>query len=289
MMKGIEFEVLDAFSDTPLDGNPVGVFLGADTLSPAMMQRIAQEMHLSECVFLSEGRSLGSIQARIFTPVNELPFAGHPTLGAAPVAARVVGQSEFVMETAQETLNVQATKTQEDTWRVEMSQPSPIRLETDVEGARAVVGLSPSSLPSALWTNGPRHFILPVESVETLYSLTPDHRALAGWDNVAFNLVAQDPDGHWELRMFSPAYGVVEDAATGSAAGCLAAHLAEQGLVAEDDVIEVRQGRALDRQSVMLPSASRRNGQWQITMCGDVSRVATGSFRSPRPQLDPHI
>src|SRR5579863_8955157 len=72
------YVVLDAFTDTPLEGNPVAVFTEADRIDPALMQPLARELNLSETVFLHEG-----LRVRIFTPAVELPFAGHPILGTA--------------------------------------------------------------------------------------------------------------------------------------------------------------------------------------------------------------
>ena len=77
------YAVVDAFADEPLRGNPVAVFFDADDLSAAQMQRIAREMNLSETTFVLAAQHGGDARIRIFTPVNELPFAGHPMLGTA--------------------------------------------------------------------------------------------------------------------------------------------------------------------------------------------------------------
>ncbi|MBV9680270.1 MAG: PhzF family phenazine biosynthesis protein, partial [Solirubrobacterales bacterium] len=78
------YTVADVFTDTPLQGNPVAVFTDASALSSEVMQRAAREMNLSETVFLMRSSATGAhVRARIFTPATELPFAGHPVLGAA--------------------------------------------------------------------------------------------------------------------------------------------------------------------------------------------------------------
>ncbi|WP_276147116.1 PhzF family phenazine biosynthesis protein [Streptomyces sporangiiformans] len=74
-----EYVVADVFTDVPLEGNPVAVFVDSAAISPERMQQIAQEMHLSETVFVLPAEDDGDVRVRIFTPVNELPFAGHRT------------------------------------------------------------------------------------------------------------------------------------------------------------------------------------------------------------------
>jgi PhzF family phenazine biosynthesis protein len=80
-----QYVVADVFTDIPLEGNPVAVFVDSAGIPPERMQQIAQEMHLSETVFVLSAENDGDVRVRIFTPVNELPFAGHPTLGTAIV------------------------------------------------------------------------------------------------------------------------------------------------------------------------------------------------------------
>lgn len=278
MDRELEYRIIDAFTKDPLEGNPVAVFLNASGLSSIKMQRIAQELHLSETTFLFPSDETDTVKIRIFTPVNELPFAGHPTLGAAPVAAHLLGKNNFSLETARAVLSVAVESHGHRRWSIWMTQPSPVEVGCDWVGdALAALGAAPdNNLPVALWDNGPRHLIVPLPSVGALDSLSPDHRALSQWSNVAFNAVAQADDGHWELRMFSPAYGVVEDAATGSAAGCLATHLVSSGAVPEDTEVEIRQGKALGRLSVMRASARRRASKWQVRVRGEAVEVGRG-------------
>lgn len=80
-MERYSYVVADVFTENPLQGNPVAVFLDARGISPERMQLIASEMHLSETVFVLPPSGDCDVRVRIFTPVNELPFAGHPTLG----------------------------------------------------------------------------------------------------------------------------------------------------------------------------------------------------------------
>src|SRR5256885_10862059 len=95
-----EYVVADVFTDKALHGNPVAVYLDAADIPAERMQRIAREMNLSETVFVLPAESGGDVRVRIFTPVNELPFAGHPTLGTAIVLGSALDNNALLMETA---------------------------------------------------------------------------------------------------------------------------------------------------------------------------------------------
>ena len=99
-----EYVGADVFTDIPLEGNPVAVFLNASGIPAEHMQRIAREMHLSETTFVLPAESGGDVRARIFTPVNELPFAGHPTLGTAIVLGESTPADRIHLETAMGTV-----------------------------------------------------------------------------------------------------------------------------------------------------------------------------------------
>jgi trans-2,3-dihydro-3-hydroxyanthranilate isomerase len=99
-----EYVIVDVFTDVPLEGNALAVFLDGEGLSSELMQRAARELNLSETVFLLPGDSDsdndGDVRARIFTPAVELPFAGHPVLGTAFVVAERLGSSLVRVQTA---------------------------------------------------------------------------------------------------------------------------------------------------------------------------------------------
>ncbi|MDP5993796.1 phenazine biosynthesis protein PhzF, partial [Pseudomonas aeruginosa] len=101
----------------------------------------------------------------------------------------------------------------------------------------AALGLKGSTFPIEVYRNGPRHVFVGLESVAALSALHPDHRALCDFPDLAVNCFA-GAGRHWRSRMFSPAYGVVEDAATGSAAGPLAIHLARHRQIPYGQQIE---------------------------------------------------
>lgn len=247
-----EYVVADVFTEEPLSGNPVAVFLDATGLSAERMQRIAREMNLSETVFVLPPHRDGDVRVRIFTPVNELPFAGHPTLGAAIVLAG--DRDALLMETTMGTVPFTYDRSGAAVAAV-MHQPVPTwEPYGQADHLLAALGIPASTLPVEVYRNGPRHVYVGLPDTRALAEVRPDQRALAEHLDVATNCFARAGDG-WRMRMFSPAYGVAEDAATGSAAGPLAVHLARRGLIPYGSRIEIWQGVEMGRPSRMLATA----------------------------------
>lgn len=251
-MSVYDYVVADVFTDVPLEGNPTAVFVDSTGLAPERMQQIAREMHLSETVFVLPAEKDGDVRVRIFTPVNELPFAGHPTLGTAVVLGETTSADRIRMETAMGTVPFDLERTVDGrVGSVRMWQPVPTWEPYDrADELLAGLGLSSSTLPVEVYRNGPRHVFVGLDDMVALSALTPDHRVLARLPDMAANCFAGS-GSRWNLRMFSPAYGVVEDAATGSAAGALAVHLSRHGLVPFGDEIQIRQGAEIGRPSTM--------------------------------------
>lgn len=245
-----DYVVVDAFTRRPLDGNPVAVFFGCEDLTTHLMQRIANEMHLSETTFVLPPRRGGDAHIRIFTPVNELPFAGHPLLGTAVALAEKLGHDELQLETAVGVIPFQLGIDGGAT-EVWMKQPLPSwELYEHRHELLEALGVATSVAPVEAYRNGPRHVFVGLPDIPALSAVRPDHRALARFPDMAVNCFA-GAGTRWRIRMFSPAYGVVEDAATGSAAGPLAIHLARHGLARWEQVIEIEQGIELGRPSLM--------------------------------------
>ncbi|MGH3871892.1 MAG: PhzF family phenazine biosynthesis protein [Pseudonocardiaceae bacterium] len=279
-MSAHEYVVADVFTDIPLEGNPVAVFLAAAGIPAEVMQRIAREMHLSETTFVLPAESDGDVRVRIFTPVNELPFAGHPTLGTAIVLGESTTTDRLHMETAMGTVPFVLDRVDGGRIRsARMWQPVPTwepydRLEALLSG----LGLVTSTLPVEIYRNGPRHAFVGLDDVAALSRLRPDQRILATLPDMAANCFAGS-GSHWRLRMFSPAYGVVEDAATGSAAGALAVHLARHGLIPFGQWIEIRQGVEIGRPSTMHAKAEGTSERIEaVEVAGAAVVVARGTL-----------
>lgn len=267
------YVIADVFTDTALEGNPLAVVPDAAGLSSECMQRIAREMNLSETTFVLPPAAGGDVRVRIFTPVGELPFAGHPTFGTAAVLAATghpgVRDGGLRMETGMGVVPFRFTGCSPDRRALTARMLQPIPVWEPYARAReleAALGVEASTLPVEVYRNGPRHAFVGLASVAELSALRVDLRALAAHEDLAANCFAPTDDPMvWRARMFSPAYGVAEDAGTGSAAGPLALHLGRHGLVPLGQAITVRQGVEMGR-----PSTIRA----QVSMLGDrVERV----------------
>ncbi|KAA5603804.1 PhzF family phenazine biosynthesis protein [Roseospira marina] len=256
-----QYIVVDAFAEERLCGNPVAVFLGSDDLSDEDMQAIAREMNLSETTFVLQPKSEADWHVRIFTPVNELPFAGHPLLGTAIALARYTDKPWIRIETAMGVIPFEVTRRDGRAIVASMDQPVPTWEPFHrSDELLAALGVQHATLPIEVYRNGPRHVFVGLEAVSQLSSLAPDHRALSRFEDLAINCFAP-ADDQWRVRMFSPAYGVVEDAATGSAAGPLAIHLARHGLRSFGDTIDIIQGVEIKRRSRMHACAEGHQHQ----------------------------
>ncbi|WP_017626162.1 PhzF family phenazine biosynthesis protein [Nocardiopsis chromatogenes] len=279
------YVVADAFADTPLLGNPVAVFFGADDIPAETMQRIAREMNLSEVVFLlrpTPGAPDADVRVRIFTPVNELPFAGHPLLGTAGVLADAGARERVRMQTAMGTVPFDL-EPGPGSVRVRMLQPVPEWAPYEHAAAvLAALGLEDSVLPVEVYRNGPRHVFVGLQDYAALSAVRPDLRALEPLPDMAVNCFAGPGPGTgtvWRSRMFSPAYGVAEDAATGSAAGPLALHLARYGLAPYGTWIDIHQGVDMGRPSHMRARVTRDGGAVsRVEVGGDAVIVARGTL-----------
>lgn len=251
-MRPMSYEIADVFTHTPLQGNPVAVFTDASGLEAEDMQRIARELNLSETTFVFPPSADGDFHVRIFTPVNELPFAGHPTLGTAVVLGEKCASQQISLETAMGTIPFRFDRDDEGRVRV-ASMEQPIPAWAPYEHASVLLdglGLSSSTLPIEVYRNGPRHVFVGLPSIDALSAVKPDLRILATLEDMAANCFAGEGT-HWRMRMFSPAYGVAEDAATGSAAGPLALHLIRHGRLDFGAPIEIWQGVEMGRPSIM--------------------------------------
>lgn len=275
-----EYLVADAFAKRPLDGNPVAVFFDAADLPATLMQRIAREMNLSEVTFVLPPEQGGDARIRVFTPVNELPFAGHPLLGTAVALDEMWGCDRLRLETSMGIVPMEIERGLDGGARfVRMGQPiptwEPYEHATEL---LAALGVGASTVPVEVYRNGPRHVLVGVDGVPALSALNPDQRALAAFPDMAANCFAKAGERHWRTRMFSPAYGVVEDAATGSAAGPLAVHLARHGLAGYGDDLQIVQGVEIGRPSPMMAAAEgKRDDVTAVEVGGHGVVVARGT------------
>lgn len=278
---GHEYVVLDVFTETPLEGNALAVFLDGRGLSESTMQRAAAELNLSETVFLLPPQvPEADSRLRIFTPTSELAFAGHPTLGAAFVLAGGTEKERVALQTGAGVIPVQLIREDGLPSFGEMEQPLPVWEPVDREDELLVaLGVSGAALPVEAYRNGPAHVMVAVENEEIVRGLKPDLRGLAALGQLGVSCFAKSESGI-RSRMFAPGLGVDEDPATGSAAGPLAVHLVRHGWRRFGDTVVIRQGEEIGRPSVLHARAEGSGEKpTRVTVGGAAVLVAHGHFR----------
>jgi trans-2,3-dihydro-3-hydroxyanthranilate isomerase len=279
-MRSFRYVVCDVFTDTPLTGNPLAVFTDARDLDDETMQALAREMNLSETVFVLPATTEDAdVRIRIFTPSRELPFAGHPTLGSAFVLGGPLSKMVIRLETGAGVVPVELEREGPRIVFGLMDQPIP-KFEPVADPSRilAAVGVSASGSPVERYDLGPGHVYIELGSPQEVAALEPDVSALARATQDGVNCFARDGDG-WKTRMFAPNHGVVEDPATGSAAGPLALHLARHGRIAFGDRIRISQGVELKRPSVLFAEVhGSPDDVERLGVGGSAVTVARGQF-----------
>jgi trans-2,3-dihydro-3-hydroxyanthranilate isomerase len=280
--KAQRYVLLDVFTDEPLEGNALAVFTDAAGLSAERMQRIARELNLSESVFVLPAGEGGDFRLRIFTPTRELPFAGHPVLGAAVIAGSALGSDAVALETEAGLVEVQLRR---DAARVTfgwMRQPVPTwRAYERADELLLALGVARSGLPVELYTNGPAQVYVELAGEAAVARLRPDLGKLGELGELCVSCFA-GAGRSWKTRMFAPGLGVAEDPATGSAAGPLAVHLARHGRIAFGEQIEIRQGAEIGRASLLYARADGAGERIEgVAVGGAAVTVGGGELRLP--------
>jgi trans-2,3-dihydro-3-hydroxyanthranilate isomerase len=269
------------FTDTPLQGNALAVFTDARDFSSEEMQSVAREMNLSETVFvLPPSSEEADVRLRIFTPANELPFAGHPTLGAAFVLGGPLSKLVIRLETGSGVVPVELTREGPRIVFGRMEQPiPPWEPEPNAESICAALGVAGSGLPVERYHLGPGHVFVELASPTEVASLRPDFNALERATSFGTNCFARVDGVRWKTRMFAPGSGVAEDPATGSAAGPLAIHLARHGRIRFGEQIEIAQGAEVNRPSKLYAEAHGEGDRVdRVLVGGSAVAVARGEL-----------
>jgi trans-2,3-dihydro-3-hydroxyanthranilate isomerase len=231
----MRYRIVDVFSDRPLAGNALCVVI--DPCPPEAMQAIARETNLSETTFVT-ARSDDGYEMRIFTPADELPFAGHPSVGTA----WTLGPGRWTQVTSGATVVVEA-----DEHGAVMTQPDPMFEEGDPQPASAALGLPSAERAWRGSAGGTTH--LYVATDRALDALKPDMSAVGevagGVGASTLTVFRRLDDRSVHVRVFGPHTGIPEDPGTGSAAGPVGV-LARRHLGTDAD-ITIRQGDEIGR------------------------------------------
>ena len=312
--RNLEFHVLDVFTDRAFGGNPLGVFPHAAGLDDATMQAVAREMNLSESVFFSPAQTEGGTRrVRIFTPAVEVPFAGHPSVGAGWFLASLGegergSAAEPDLEGPRETLTVALD---ENVGRVpvevtlEAGRPTFARLTTAVlpehgpveasaDELAHLLGLEPGDVGAAglepeVVSAGLPYTIVPVRDAR---ALARSHLNMAAWER----LLADTPHHHvyvvtpaqgtadadFRVRMYAPGSGVPEDPATGSAAAALAGYFGKRAELDGVHTWRLIQGEEMGRPSRLEAEATVEDGAVRrVRVGGRAVHVSRGTMEVP--------
>jgi trans-2,3-dihydro-3-hydroxyanthranilate isomerase len=281
------YTIVDVFTDVPLAGNQLAVFTEGEAVPSRLMLPAARELHLSETVFVLPGDDDADATVRIFTPHAELPFAGHPVLGAAFLVGEERNLAMVRLRTAAGVVPVTLTRRHGEIVYGEMEQPLPTVREFEREQELLhALGATRPVLPLEIYRNGPTHVMVGLGDREQLAALEPDLAALAHLGPIGIDCFAADPaiapGEHTRVscRVFSPGTGIPEDPATGSAAGPLALHLARHGWYAPGNTLTITQGLEIHRVSELIARVDgTAEHPTRITVGGCAVVVARGNFR----------
>ncbi|MEY4527280.1 MAG: putative isomerase [Nitrospirota bacterium] len=304
--RSLKFYQADVFTSEPFGGNPVAVFPDADGLSDDQLQQIAREMNLSETVFVFPPTDKAAVvRLRIFTPTQELPFAGHPVIGTFYLLAQLglvplTGSvTRLLYECNIGLFPVELRGTAKEIEHVVMSQPKPEfldRVEDEEHFYKLALSLglpkyavAEAKSPIEVVSTGLPVLILPIRTLTAIRSIRPDPSAITdlcgrfGANGImVFTTVTVEPDSTVHTRMFAPAIGILEDPATGSASGALGAYLVHHRIIDAKPTAEIvsEQGYEMDRPSRILIQVDSTDSVIQeVKVGGECVMVVEGELK----------
>ena len=295
-MRSYQFFQLDVFTENKFEGNPLAVFTEAEGISDEHMQKIANEMNLSETVFvLPSEKALKRL--KIFTPKRELPLAGHPVVGTWNLLAQI-GVTEKIENgfiKIQQQLNLGVLPVEIEfrsgaPFQVVMTQgkfeaSETVYAETEIERLAESLGLKvkdltlSKNLPIQTVSTGIRSLAVPVKSLEAVSrikvnsSLLSDiylaHGAIGCY---AFTFETKEKTSKVHARFFAPDDNIAEDPATGSAAGALSGYLVHHGAIGENK-FTIEQGDFMNRPSRIYADVTGEKGKVESVKIGGSSVI----------------
>jgi trans-2,3-dihydro-3-hydroxyanthranilate isomerase len=301
-MSGPILYILDVFAEQRYAGNQLAVFRHVDGISDGEMQQIAREMNFSETTFiLAEEPEAGGYPVRIFTPGEEVPFAGHPTIGTAFIIQReIIGNPVESL-----TLNLKvgqipvafeyANGAIDKLWMKQ--KPPKFGKKHDAAEVAPVVGLMPADLdarfPVQEVSTGLPALIVPLKNLKALqraqtvrekyFELVKTMEARAV---LVFCPEARSSDNQLSVRVFVDFFGIPEDPATGSANGCLAGYLARYRYFGDESVrVRVEQGYDMGRPSLLFLEAGVQGQTIEVHVGGRAVLIAKGEWLASRKNL----
>lgn len=253
-MVEINYTLLDVFTDTAFTGNPLAVFWDAEGIDSEICQKIASELNLSEIIFLESLRN-STVKARIFTPKKEIPFAGHPLIGAAIAIFTKLNYNEINFELRCGTVNIKSTK---ESARLKAPlKPEKLKIKISPEKAAKILSIKASDIISIeKWSAGLPFSFFEIKNPQILKNISFNY---SEWlklykkdlidDVCAFSVTHENSSKPLiSSRVFAPSDNILEDPATGSAACALIGMLNKRGITS----VLINQGVFIGRPSQIL-------------------------------------
>lgn len=292
-MQDLPFTLLDVFANEPYAGNQLAVFKNAGDLPAEIMQKIACEINFSETTFICSGKQADeSYSVRIFTPNEEIPFAGHPTLGTAYVIQDEIElepQSTIKLNLKVGHIPVSFPDGKDNILWMRQREPEFGEV-LSLDSILSLTNLSKNAFlphyPMQIVSTGLPCVIVPMQSLSDIQSLQWNKPALDAFIQtcpakavLAFCAETVDPAADIHARFFAEYYGVPEDPATGSANGCLAAYLFHHNFYGGGPIVKtVEQGMEMGRPSRLSIQAEKMENGLAIQVGGRVRKVAIGTW-----------
>lgn len=302
-MRQYTYHWLDVFTAEPFGGNPLAVFPEAAGLTDVEMQNIARELNLSETTFVfPNAQPPAQYRVRIFTPINELPLAGHPVVGTHFLLATLgcyelqAPLTRIHQEVGVGVLPVDLLCPSGQVERVRMTQAPPqlLRRAPDLDELAAALGLATNDLlGEAAWpqvvSTGVPQLMVPVRDLNVLRKISPNLPALRSLCDelrtemaYVFALASFEPGGRTHARFVSGHYHF-EDPVTGSAAGAMAAYLVHYGLISgnADEPVEWihEQGHFMQRAGrVYITVHGKKGNVHTVQVAGDAVVMGKGEI-----------
>lgn len=287
-----ECVLLDVFTKTPFSGNQLAVFFDSDGLETQQMQKLAKEINYSETTFISKSHDRDAdYNIRIFTPRQEMPFAGHPTLGTAYSLLNIFDSSVKGSEKVRLRTQVGIIPLEKRGENIWMRQIEPIFYDvlSDRESAAQMIGLDTEDisddLPIEEVSTGNTFAIIPVKTLSAM------NRAMGHTDWMEqffsgrkskapylFSLETENPEASVHTRMFGAHYGITEDAATGSAAGPLVGYLLKHKVFGKRFEVINEQGVEMGRPSMIHLKGEEKNGSASVEIGGTCVLMGRSQF-----------
>ena len=290
-MKKLPFYIVDVFAEKKYAGNQLAVFREAGGLSSNEMQQLARETNFSETTFiLQDGQRYGGYDVRIFTPGEEVPFAGHPTLGTAFVIRNeILKGNAAVLSLNLKVGKIPVTFNRDGYCWMKQVEPE-FGKQHSAEVIAAILGLSVADIddrcPIQEVSTGLPFFIVPLKTIAALKSakINSDKYFAFIKDSWAKGILVFCPQAHEaqndiSVRVFVECYGIPEDPATGSGNGCLAGYLVKHHYFGKDSIdIRSEQGYEIGRPSLLLLKAEQQGTGINVSIGGKAVIVAKGEF-----------